>query len=204
MLLPCSMLDALLGRYLGTLGITQEHMALGYSIYGIAQLVGSIALLLQSWRAAASIRLPTQYTLILVTVVTALGSTLLMVLAPASYQLLLVARALQGTMGAVYTIYAMTLLVQWFPPAWQMQAVAFMTAGEQVACHPAVAHSSLPILHDCLRFSCSNMRLAGIVLHRLSLQVALAVHSLHRQRLTPLHTCACLIFSLQAKPVVTA
>jgi MFS family permease len=109
-------------------------MSLAYSIYGIAQLVGSIALLLlQSWPAAASIRLPTQYTIIVVTVVVALGSTLLMVLAPASYQLLLVARAIQGTMGAVYTIYAMTLLVQWFPPAWQMQAVAFMTAGGPAA-----------------------------------------------------------------------
>ena len=130
-----SILDILLGRYLGTLGITQGGMTLAYAIYGIFQFVASLAvLLLQCCKAAACIPLQRQYLLILLVVALALSSTLLMVLWPASYPLLLLARALQGTFGAVYTIYGMVLLATGFPARWRMQAIACMTAGAQSTC----------------------------------------------------------------------
>jgi MFS family permease len=127
-----SILDTLLGRYLGTLGITQQAMSLAYAIYGIFQLGGSILLLLlQCLKAVSRISLQLQFLIIILVVAAALGSTLLMVIWPASYPLLLLARALQGSFGAIYTIYAMVLLAKGFPAEWQMQAIAFMTAGKQ-------------------------------------------------------------------------
>ena len=130
-----SILDTLLGRYLGTLGITQQGMSMAYAIYGIFQFVASVAvLLLQCCKAVASMSLQRQYLSVLLVVALALSSTLLMVLWPASYPLLLLARALQGTFGAVYTIYGMVLLARGFPAEWQMQAIAFMTAGGQSNC----------------------------------------------------------------------
>jgi MFS family permease len=128
-----SILDTLLGRYLGTLGVKQEALSLAYAIYGIFQLVASvILLLLQFWKPIARMSMQRQFLIVLLVVAAAFGSTFLMVFWPASYQLLLTARALQGTFGAVYSIYAMVLLARGFPLEWQMQAIAFMTAGRMV------------------------------------------------------------------------
>jgi MFS family permease len=127
------MLDTLLGRYLGTLGVTQEAVSLAYAIYGIFQLLASvILLLLQCWKPIACISMHRQFLTVLLVVAAAFGSTFLMVFWPASYQLLLTARALQGSFGAVYSIYARALLARGFPLEWQMQAIAFMTAGRVI------------------------------------------------------------------------
>ena len=126
-----SILDTLLGRYLGTLGLTQTSMSIAFAIYGLFQLVATVVLLLlQCWAPIAFISLQRQFHIVLLAVSAALASTLLMVCWPASYQLLLLARGLQGTFGAVCCIYAMILLARGFPAEWQMQAIAFMTAGK--------------------------------------------------------------------------
>ena len=41
-----SMLDTLVGSYLGTLGLTQTNVSIAFSIYGIFQLVATVVLLL--------------------------------------------------------------------------------------------------------------------------------------------------------------
>jgi MFS family permease len=125
-----SILDVLLGRYLATLGITQQGMGLAYSLYGIFQLTGSVLiLLLQSFDRVAKARLQMQYILVVFAVLAALASTVVMVLWPASYPVLLLARAIQGMSSAAYNIYPMSLIGSTFPPEWQMQAIAFLTAG---------------------------------------------------------------------------
>ena len=127
-----SILDALLGRYLGTLGRSQEHMSIGYAIYGMFQIVASvILLLLQGWERCAKSSVGSQFGSIIAVLAAASGSTVLMIIWPASYAMLLMVRGLQGTCGAVYSILGMVLLARGFPPEWQMQAVAFMTAGER-------------------------------------------------------------------------
>jgi MFS family permease len=125
-----SILDALLGRYLGTLGISQEHMSVAYAIYGMFQIVTSIAILLmQGWHRCKQSSIGKQFGVILAVVAAAAGSTVIMIIWPASYAMLLLARGAQGTCGAVYSILSMILLARSFPAEWQMQAIAFMTAG---------------------------------------------------------------------------
>ena len=125
-----SILDVLLGRYLATLGITQARMGVAYSLYGIFQLAGSLLVLLsQSCNKLAKAGLKLQYYLVVFAVLAALASTVVMVLRPASYPLLLLARAIQGLSSAAYNIYPMALIGKVFPSDWQMQAIAFLTAG---------------------------------------------------------------------------
>ncbi len=130
---PCSILDVLLGRFLATMGISQTGMSIAYAIYGMFQVAGTvIVLLLQCSKRIARIPLAAQFLILTTAISIAAGSTLIMVLMPYSYAMLLLARAVQGTCGAVYYVYGLILLARFFPPEWQLQAVAFMTAGEAV------------------------------------------------------------------------
>jgi MFS family permease len=113
-----------------TLDLSQSHLSLVFSIYGVFQVTGSIAvMLLQTWPLAAQLTTPQQYWVVVTAVCGAMGASLLMTLQPAVFPLLLVARSAQGLFGAVYAIYAMVLMARTFPMAWMLQAVAVMTAG---------------------------------------------------------------------------
>jgi MFS family permease len=126
-----ALLDTLLSRYLGKLGFSQLHASLAYATYGLLQFVGSVALLLlHCSKAFASATIKTQFGITVIAVTVALGSTLFMLAAPASYPLLVLSRGLQGAAAATYSIYSMSLLVRCFPAAWLMRGVAFMNAGE--------------------------------------------------------------------------
>lgn len=150
-----SILDPLLGWYLGGLGLSQTHLSLGYATYGMLQIAATVAvLLLQLWPVVSSFTLAAQCTSILAAAGATVADTVIMVLWPASYALLVVARSLQGMFSAVYFIYTLILIVDTFPPAYRIQTIACMTAGRMLQSSRGRTHCS-PMVHCAAPQYCS-------------------------------------------------
>ena len=123
-----------LGRFLSKeLSITGTKMSLSYSIYGLLQL--PVLLLALSFHSPSSTKPTSSSTclcllLLSLVVAAAIAATTALALWPYSYPLLLLARGVQGVLGASGYAIALPLIAQSVPRRWQMQSIALMTAGK--------------------------------------------------------------------------
>lgn len=125
-----TVLDTFLGRFLSSQGRAQGGVSLAYSMFGMADLVTTVVVLaLQALPYLRSLTSRSQFQIIFWSAAIYLVSCLLTAVHPRSYYVLLVARALQGVMCAVYFAYSLTLVVQCFPAEYHSQAIACITSG---------------------------------------------------------------------------
>lgn len=128
-----SVLIVFLGRYLTNDGRSAAEISLAYSFFSFSDLAATVVLLaLQALPAIRGIKNPRQLQLIMGPFFIGVLATILPVVLPRDYAMLLTSRGIQGAMSALYNTYTLSQLVVWFPTAHHPQALAFFSAGHTV------------------------------------------------------------------------